>query len=133
MSADILKEYRKDVLSRARGNVLEIGFGTGLNLLYYPQSVEHLTAIDPNPGVNSLAKRRLDRTQLPVKQVAVNSESLSMPEGSFDAVVSTWTLCNIANVSKALDEVQRVLKPNGELLFIEHGLSPDTNVNVWQN
>ena len=133
MSADFMTDFRKDVLSRATGQVLEIGFGTGLNLPYYPDSVKKLTAIDSNPGMLALARHRLANTQIPVERVTLSSESLPMADESFDTVVSTWTLCSIANVSQALQEVRRVLKQRGELLFVEHGLSPDSNVEVWQN
>ncbi|WP_227498606.1 class I SAM-dependent methyltransferase [Synechococcus sp. PCC 7336] len=133
MSADILTEHRRDVLSRAKGQVLEIGFGTGLNLPYYPASVEQLTAIDANPGTMAIARRRLKQAKIPVERATLNGESLPMADASFDTAVSTWTLCSIANVSQALQEVRRVLKPGGELLFIEHGLSPDRPVEVWQN
>ena len=133
MSADFFTDYRRDVLSRAKGQVLEIGFGTGLNLPYYPDSVERLTAIDSNPGMLALSRHRLANVKIPVERVTLNGESLPMADESFDTAVSTWTLCSIANVSQALQEVRRVLKPRGELLFVEHGLSPDSNVEVWQN
>ncbi|MGK7913292.1 MAG: class I SAM-dependent methyltransferase [Synechococcus sp.] len=132
MSSEFLTNYRQDVLARAKGRVLEIGFGTGLNLPHYPTSVEKLTAIDVNPGMTAIANRRIARAPFPVERITLDGESLPMADESFDTVVSTWTLCSIANVAEALLETQRVLKPGGELLFIEHGLSPDRNVEVWQ-
>lgn len=133
MSSESLTAYRRDVLARAKGQVLEIGFGTGLNLPYYPTAVEKLTAIDVNPGMTAIANRRIARAPFPVERITLDGESLPMADESFDTVVSTWTLCSIANVAQALQEAQRVLKPSGELLFIEHGLSPEQKVEVWQH
>ncbi|MEO0804455.1 MAG: class I SAM-dependent methyltransferase [Cyanobacteria bacterium J06642_2] len=133
MSADVMEQHRQQVLARARGKVLEVGFGTGLNLPFYPATVEQLTALDTNPGTLAIAERRLAKTTIPVEKVTLNGESLPMVAASFDTVVSTWTLCSIARVSQALNEIHRVLKPDGKFLFIEHGLSPDRSVRVFQN
>lgn len=133
MSADVMEQHRQQVLARARGKVLEVGFGTGLNLPFYPATVEQLTALDTNPGTLAIAERRLAKTAIPVEKVTLNGESLPMVAASFDTVVSTWTLCSIARVSQALDEIYRVLKPDGKFLFVEHGLSPDRSVRVFQN
>lgn len=133
MSDPRICEYRKDVLSEVSGDVLEIGFGTGLNLPHYPETVEQLTTVDPNPGVNSLAKRRIEASPIQVDNRVLNGESLPFADGRFDAVVSTWTLCSIAQVDLALQEIHRVLKPGGKFFFIEHGLSDESKVKVWQN
>ncbi|WP_421657283.1 class I SAM-dependent methyltransferase [Leptothermofonsia sp. ETS-13] len=115
------------------GDVLEIGFGTGLNLAYYPNSVKKITTVDVNPGMRSLAQKRIQASAIAVDHRVLNSEHLPMPDHSFDSVVSTWTLCSIANVEQALKEIYRVLKPGGQFFFVEHGLSNDPKIQVWQN
>ena len=133
MSGPEFAKYRKQVLSRARGEVLEIGFGTGLNLPHYPRTVQKICTADPNPGMSSLALKKIKASAIPVEQHTMSSEQLPFDDGSFDTVVSTWTLCSIANVEQALKEIRRMLKPEGQFLFIEHGLSPDPKVQVWQH
>lgn len=133
MSSPSFAEYRRSVLANIKGNVLEIGFGTGINLSYYPESIHEIIAIDVNPGVNVLAQRRIQNSTITVDYRVLNGESLSMAENTFDSVVSTWTLCSIAKVEQALKEIHRVLKPGGQFFFVEHGLSPDSTIQVWQN
>ncbi len=133
MSNPPFSEYRKEVLSQVTGDVLEIGFGTGLNLSHYPDHVHKLTTIDANPGMNSLAQKRIQASSIQVDNKIMNGEELPMADNTFDSVVSTWTLCSIANVDQALKEIHRVLKPGGKFFFIEHGLSNDPKVQVWQN
>jgi ubiquinone/menaquinone biosynthesis C-methylase UbiE len=126
-------KYRQAVLADVQGDVLEIGFGTGLNLAYYPERIQNLVAIDANPGVHRLAEKRIKSASLTVDHRILNGENLPMADNSFDSVVSTWTLCSIANVQQALQEIHRVLKPGGKFFFIEHGLSNEPNVQTWQN
>jgi ubiquinone/menaquinone biosynthesis C-methylase UbiE len=133
MSDSTFGNYRKALLSEVQGDVLEIGFGTGLNLSYYPEQIHQLVAIDANPGMNHLAKRRVASSGITVDHRVLNGESLPMPDRSFDCVVSTWTLCSIAKVEQALQEIDRVLKPGGRFFFIEHGLSNEPEIQVWQN
>lgn len=133
MSDAIFTRYRQELLAAATGDVLEIGFGTGLNLSYYPDHIHQLVAIDANPGMNALARKRLKASPLTVDHRVLNGERLPMADHTFDTVVSTWTLCSIANLEQALREINRVLKPGGQFLFIEHGLSPEPNVQTWQN
>jgi len=133
MSNPRFSEYRKEVLSQVYGDVLEIGFGSGLNLPHYPDRIETLTTIDANPGMNSLAQKRIQSSSIQVDNKVLNGENLPMPDHSFDTVVSTWTLCSIANVDQAIQEIHRVLKPGGKFFFIEHGLSDDPKVQVWQH
>ena len=133
MSASEFAEHRRQVLSLATGEILEIGFGTGLNLKYYPESVRKLTVLDANPGMNAFAQKRIAEFGIDVKSLVANGECLPLPDQSFDTVVSTWTMCSIANLETALSEIHRVLKPSGKLLFIEHGLSNDLKVQTWQN
>ena len=133
MSQPPFPEYRQELLKDVSGNVLEIGFGTGLNLAYYPKTVTRLTVIDPNSGMNRYAKKRVATSTIPVESQVLGGENLPMNDESFDAVVSTWTLCSIPNIEKALSEIYRVLKPGGSFYFIEHGLSRDPKIQVWQN
>jgi ubiquinone/menaquinone biosynthesis C-methylase UbiE len=133
MSGEALAQYRRSLLADTFGEVLEIGFGTGLNLPYYPTTVTRLTTVDPNPGVNTLAQRRIAAARIPVEMHELRGEALPFADHSFDCVVSTWTLCSIPQVEQALREIDRVLKPGGKFFFIEHGLSSDPKVQVWQN
>ncbi|MBF2077362.1 MAG: class I SAM-dependent methyltransferase [Synechococcales cyanobacterium T60_A2020_003] len=133
MSDPIFTQYRQELLKDVQGDVLEIGFGTGLNLAHYPETVQTLVAIDANPGVHALAEKRIQSGTLTVDHRVLNGEQLPFPDASFDSVVSTWTLCSIANVEQAIQEIYRVLRPGGHFFFVEHGLSPDPKVQTWQN
>lgn len=133
LSAPIIGKYRQEVLASVSGEVLEIGFGTGLNLSYYPDDIYKLVTVDPNPGVHVLAQKRIKASSITVEHQIISGENLPMTDNSFDNVVSTFTLCSIANVEQALREVYRVLKPGGGFHFLEHGLSPEPEVQVWQN
>jgi ubiquinone/menaquinone biosynthesis C-methylase UbiE len=142
MAGEPLNTYRSQLLQgkipdlmadKPQGQVLEIGFGTGLNLPYYASTVTSLAVVDPNPGVNAIAKRRIAQSPLSVNVHQLSGEALPMADNTFDSVVSTWTLCSIANVEAALKEIHRVLKPGGRFFFIEHGASPEPTVYQWQN
>ncbi len=123
---------RKGVLADAGGAILEIGFGSGLNLAHYPEHVRKVTAADPNPGMNRRAIGRIAASRIEVDQRAIGGESLPFGDESFDSVVSTWTMCSIPEVDRALAEVHRVLRPGGRLVFLEHGLADDPGVRKWQ-
>jgi SAM-dependent methyltransferase len=124
---------RPTVLARAEGRVLELGFGTGLNLPHYPPAVRSVTAVDPNPGVARLARPRIAASAIPVQYVPLRDERrIGAPDASFDTVVCTWTLCSVADPAATLAEVHRLLRPGGRLLFIEHGLSPAPHLARWQ-
>ena len=127
-----VSRHRRALLADACGDVLEIGFGTGLNLPFYPPDVRKLTAVDPNPGTHPLARRRIERVGIAVDHRVLGGERLPFADGTFDCVVSTFTLCSIARVDQALSEVYRVLRPGGRFLFFEHGLSPEPAVHKWQ-
>lgn len=133
MSREVLAKHRHAFLSDAEGEVLEIGFGTGANLPYYPSHVHHLTTVDPNPGMDVLARKRIKASSIEVEPRLLQAEALPMPDNTFDTVVSTLTMCSIPDIGRALKELYRVLKPGGRLLFLEHGLSPDLKVQVWQH
>lgn len=132
MSGQELSGYRRALLQSVRGQVLEIGFGTGLNLPFYGDGVTALTAIDPNEGMFAIANSRIQSSGIDITLQTGRAESLPMAAAMFDAVVCTWTLCSIPNVDMALKEVYRVLKPGGKFFFIEHGLSSDPGVGTWQ-
>lgn len=133
MSGSPLREYRQQLLEDVSGEILEIGFGTGLNLPYYPNSVTKITTIDPNPGMQKLARSRIAASKIIVDYQVLNGESLPMADASFDSVVCTWTLCSIPQVDQAIAEIYRLLKSGGKFFFIEHGLSQDTQIQTWQN
>lgn len=133
MRAPRFRDLRKVVLAPARGHVLEIGFGTGLNLPHYPKSVTWLTAVDPANFPNKLVERQTTAGSIPVKLVRHSAETLPFESGQFDWAVSTWTLCTIRDPVTALREVRRVLKPGGQFIFLEHGRSDDQKILKWQN
>jgi ubiquinone/menaquinone biosynthesis C-methylase UbiE len=133
LDAPYLTEQRRQLLRQAWGNVLEIGFGSGLNLPHYPAEVDKLIAVDPNVGMRRLARARIQRAGIAVDQRTLSGERLPFTDGEFDCVVSTFTLCSIEDVRSALGEAYRVLRGGGRLLFLEHGLSPDPKVQRWQH
>ncbi len=133
MSDSELSRQREEVLAAVTGETLEIGFGTGLNLPHYPKQLQKLTTVDANPGMSGIAAKRIQASPIAVEHHVLNGENLPFATASFDSVVSTWTLCSIANVEQALQEIYRVLKPGGRFFFIEHGLSQDPQTQVWQN
>ena len=132
LNKSLLARQRRALLAAAHGDVLEIGFGTGLNLPYYPQGVHKVSAVDPNPGMHRLAQKRIKKTRIEVDQHVLGGERLPFGDGTFDCAVSTFTLCSIEDVAQAVREVYRVLKPGGKFLFLEHGLSPEPGVQKWQ-
>ncbi|WP_035993999.1 class I SAM-dependent methyltransferase [Leptolyngbya sp. KIOST-1] len=133
MAGTTLEPYRREVLAEVEGAVLEIGFGTGLNLPYYPDHVRHLVTVDPSPGVHRLAQKRIDASPIAVDHRLLSGEALPMAEATFDSVVSTFTLCSIPEIEQALAEIYRVLKPGGRFFFVEHGLSDEPGIQTWQN
>lgn len=126
-------EERKVALAEVSGRVLEIGFGSGLNLPHYGPGVTELLAIDPTDTGHLLAQARIAAAPFPVHFEALRGEALPFGEGELDAVVSTFTLCTIPDVALALKEAHRVLRPGGRLYFLEHGLAEDPAVQRWQS
>ena len=124
---------RQKIVPLARGRVLEIGIGTGLNLPHYvPGQIDSLQGLDPGVSMHRLAQKRLRATGLSAELIPLSAESIPMPGASFDTVVCTYTLCTIPDAAGALSEMRRVLKPDGRLLFCEHGRAPDPGVATWQ-
>lgn len=132
MSASKISDVRRQLLGPVAGDVIELGFGTGLNLAHYSSRVRSVVGIDVNPGMSRRAERRSATAPFTVRREILNGERLPMQDRSFDAAVSTWTLCSIASVGSALAEIRRVLRPEGRLYFAEHGLSPSEHVQRWQ-
>jgi len=132
LDTPVVAKHRREALAAACGDILEIGFGTGLNLPHYPPTVRKLTVVDPNAGMHRLARERIEQSGIEVVDRLLSGESLPFESGNFDCVVSTFTLCSIDDVALALAELYRVLKPGGRLLFLEHGLSPEPGVQKWQ-
>ena len=128
-----LAVHRQEILADVKGKVLEIGFGTGLNLPYYPDNIKTIITVDANPKINKLAQKRIQSSDITVDCKILNGESLPMADSTFDSVVSTFTLCSIANVEQALAEIYRVIKPGGKFFFVEHGLSNEPKIQLWQN
>ena len=133
MSGEEIEAIRSRVLENVGGHVLEVGFGTGLNLFHYPETVTSLTAIDPNPGMNQIARGRIRRARFPVDLREADCLNLPMVPETFDCAVSTFTLCSIDEVETAAKEIFNVLKFGGRFHFVEHGLSDAPGVAKWQS
>ena len=133
MGADRLHAYRRRTIGAASGLVLEIGAGSGLNLPLYGSAVDHVCAIDPSAELLGFARNRTADVPIPVSLVRGSAEQIPFASAVFDAIVTTWTLCSIPNPVAALIEMRRVLKPGGNLAFVEHGLSPESRVALWQH
>lgn len=128
-----LTQYRRAVVAAARGRVLEIGVGSGLNFPLYGKQVELVCGIDPSPRLLAIARRRAKGLGVPVDFLLGSATAIPLADDSVDTVVMTWTLCSIPDPLAALREMRRVLKPDGNLCFVEHGLSPDPGVERWQH
>ena len=126
------REVRARVCSGLAGEVVEVGFGTGLNAAYYPPQVTKVVAIEPSPLCMRIAAPRIAASAAPVELGGLTGEHLDLPSEEFDAVLSTWTLCTIPDMAGALAELRRVLKPGGTFHFVEHGHAPDAGVARWQ-
>jgi ubiquinone/menaquinone biosynthesis C-methylase UbiE len=124
---------RSQLVPGADGIVLEIGIGSGLNLPFYSSAVRHLYAVDPSPELLAMTRKKVERMTFPVDLRCESAEHLSLDSRSVDTIVMTWALCTIPNPAQALREMGRVLKPQGRMIFVEHGLSPDSGVRAWQN
>jgi ubiquinone/menaquinone biosynthesis C-methylase UbiE len=128
-----LLPYRRRVIGAADGRVLEIGMGSGMNLPFYPSSVREVIGLEPSARLSAMAEQAPRGSSTNVTLVPGSAEAMPFETTSFDTVVTTWTLCSIPDAGKALAEVRRVLKPGGQLLFVEHGQAPDARVRKWQD
>lgn len=125
--------YRSQIVPQARGMVLEIGVGSGLNLPFYGAGVAQLYGLDPSEELLAMARKKAGAIGFPIDFLVHPGEEIPLDDGCVDTVVTTWTLCTIPDPVKALKEMRRVLKPGGMLLFAEHGLAPETRVQGWQH
>lgn len=130
--AKTLQPVRRRVCQALAGDIVEIGFGSGLNIPFYPSAVTSVAAVEPCDVSWGLAGERLRASNVPVLRSGLDGQSLPFDDDSFDAALSTWTLCSIPDVAAALSELRRVLKSGGTLQFLEHGLAPDEGVRRWQ-
>jgi ubiquinone/menaquinone biosynthesis C-methylase UbiE len=124
---------RERITEGLSGEVLEIGFGSGLNLPYYPASVSKIYAVDPCETGKRLARERIAACSIPIEWAGLDGQTLELADASVDAVLSTFTFCTIPNLDAALAELRRVLRPGGQLHFLEHGRSPEPGVAKWQD
>jgi SAM-dependent methyltransferase len=123
---------RAGTVGGARGEVLEIGIGSGLNLPFYTGEVTGVTGVDPSAGLLAKTRQRLGGLTFPVTLLEASAEELPFAAGHFDSAVCTWSLCSIPRADRALEELRRVLRPGGRLHFVEHGRSPEPGVQRWQ-
>lgn len=126
-------EVRERVCAGLAGEVLEIGFGSGLNLPHYPPAVMRVLAVEPSDVGLRLARDRIAASPIEVQRTGLDGQALPLDDASVDNALSTWTLCTIPDAVAALAEVRRVLRPGGRLHFAEHGLAPDARVVRWQH
>jgi ubiquinone/menaquinone biosynthesis C-methylase UbiE len=125
--------YRERVISAAEGRVLEIGVGSGLNLPIYPPQVLEVIGLEPLPRLLTMSRRAASRLCLPATFIKGSAEAIPLDDRSIDTAVTTWTLCTVPAVNEAIREMRRVLRPGGQLLFVEHGLAPERAVTKWQD
>jgi ubiquinone/menaquinone biosynthesis C-methylase UbiE len=133
MSGDEFTGIRARVAAGLSGEVLEVGFGSGLNVPLYPPTVRRVRAVDPATLGRKLAAKRVAASPVPIEFVGLDGQNLPVEADSIDHVLVTWTLCTIPEAGRALQEVRRVLRPGGQLHFAEHGRSPDPGVARWQD
>jgi ubiquinone/menaquinone biosynthesis C-methylase UbiE len=128
-----LAPLREQLVAGARGRVLEIGIGSGLNLPFYPREVVMLLGLDPSRALLEMAKRHASWVHFPVELCEGSAEDIPLENEAVDQVVMSWTLCSVADPGRALAEIRRVLRPGGALLFVEHGRAPEPGVARWQD
>lgn len=133
MDTPLTRELRPQVVGQVSGEVLELGFGAGLNLPYYGDKTRRIHIVDPDATGRAKAAERIAQSPAEVVVAGLDGADLMLPEASMDHAVCTWTLCTIPQVERALLEVSRVLKPGGTFRFVEHGKNPDPRIAAWQD
>jgi ubiquinone/menaquinone biosynthesis C-methylase UbiE len=133
MRDDRFSPYRQRAVSPARGRVLEVGIGSGENLSRYGSAVQEVVGLEPNVRLAGMARQLATRLARQTTILEASAEAMPLDAGGFDTVVMTWTLCSVYDPRQALREIRRVLKPQGQFLFAEHGLAPDRRVQWWQH
>ena len=133
MDTEQNRRHRDEVCRELAGDVVEIGFGTGLNAPHLPETVTRVRAVEPSARAVELARARIDASAVPIEISGLDGQRLPFEDASADAVLSTWTLCTIPDAVAAVAEIRRVLRPGGRLHFVEHGRSPDAKVRRWQD
>jgi ubiquinone/menaquinone biosynthesis C-methylase UbiE len=133
MRQAVLLPFRERVIASAEGRVLEIGIGSGLNLPLYGPAVTGIIGLEPSPELLCMAGDRAATSRMPVELLEASAEAVPLESSSIDTVVTTWTLCAIADAPRALAELRRVLKPGSSMLFVEHGRAPEPGVASWQD
>jgi ubiquinone/menaquinone biosynthesis C-methylase UbiE len=128
-----LEPLRERQVAQARGRVLEIGIGSGLNLPFYRRDIELVIGIDPSLELLTMARKHTAWLHFPVKLLHGPAETLPLEDHSIDSVMITWTLCSVAQPDRVLEEIRRVLRPDGALIFVEHGRAPEPRIRRWQN
>jgi SAM-dependent methyltransferase len=132
-ASSALAPMRARALAGLHGEVVEVGFGSGLNVPHYPPEVERVLAVEPSMVARRAAGPRIDAAGLDVRFVGIDGQEIPLADACADAIVSTFTLCTIPDPVAALGELRRLLRPGGQLRFVEHGLSPDPKVAAWQH
>ncbi|MGN6681425.1 MAG: class I SAM-dependent methyltransferase [Streptosporangiaceae bacterium] len=127
-----LNRFRRRVCAGLTGEVVEVGFGSGLNVPFYPAAVKAVAAVEPSDVAWGLAATRIQASDVQISRAGIDGESLPFGDATFDSALSTWTLCTIPDVALALRELRRVLRPGGQLHFLDHGLAPDERDRRWQ-
>jgi SAM-dependent methyltransferase len=128
-----LAPLRDKVCADLHGTVLEIGFGSGMNLPYMPGAVTRVLAVDPSERARRIGRRRIEAARVPIDFVGLGAEAIRADSASADCALSTFTLCTVPDVARALAEVRRILRPGGRFFFVEHGRAPDAGVARWQD
>lgn len=130
-TGDVMKE-RQRTCARLGGRVIEVGFGSGLNVEKYPGTIDSVAAVEPSDEAWRMSAARRVASRTPITRSGLDGQSLDEPDSSFDAALSTFTLCTIPDVELALREIHRVLRPGATFAFLEHGLAPEPGVARWQ-